>query len=313
MVRRAAHGIATGIGVFAVVAGAVPAFAQDISVAPRLRSGDQFRLEIARVREDASRPQQDGRITTTIDVRVVAVAADRIDLEWTPGVATSATGQIAQDPLLTTAPRALSGMVLRLALSGDGVLTGLTNQADVAPKLQAAVDIVIKGLTEKLPPEQRKGFTDLVAQMLSPAALLESATRDAQMYFGLNGLTLAVGRTLELDMQQPNPLGGALLPALVRIRAESATGDSALFQTTTTYDGAALLRLTRALVEQTGARISDEELAKLPTIDMDENGRYVFDRTLGLMREVVVSRRVVAGAERRTDRWEIRLSKAPDR
>jgi hypothetical protein len=312
MVRRAARGIAAGIGVLAVVAGAVPASAQDLVVAPRLRSGDQFRLEVTRVGENSSRPQQDGRTTTSIDVRVVAASAERIDLEWIPGTA-AAAGQIAQDPLLDGAARLLSGMVLRLTLNGDGAFTGVANQADVAPKLQAAVDSIIKGLADRLAPEQRKGFSDLVAQVLSPTVLLESATREAQMYFGLNGLTLSVGRTVELDVEQPNPLGGAVLPALVRIRAESATDDSALVLTTTTYDGAALLRLTRSLVEQTGARITDEDLKKLPTVDMDENGRYAFDRTLGLMREVVVSRRVVAGAERRTDRWEIRLSKAPDR
>jgi hypothetical protein len=312
MVRRAARGIAAGIGVLAVVAGAVPASAQDLVVAPRLRSGDQFRLEVTRVGENSSRPQQDGRTTTSIDVRVVAASAERIDLEWIPGTA-AAAGQIAQDPLLDGAARLLSGMVLRLTLNGDGAFTGVANQADVAPKLQAAVDSIIKGLADRLAPEQRKGFSDLVAQVLSPTVLLESATREAQMYFGLNGLTLSVGRTVELDVEQPNPLGGAVLPALVRIRAESATDDSALVLTTTTYDGAALLRLTRSLVEQTGARITDEDLKKLPTVDMDENGRYAFDRTLGLMREVVVNRRVVAGAERRTDRWEIRLSKAPDR
>jgi hypothetical protein len=312
MVRRAARGIAAGIGVLAVVAGAVPASAQDLVVAPRLRSGDQFRLEVTRVGENSSRPQQDGRTTTSIDVRVVAASAERIDLEWIPGTA-AAAGQIAQDPLLDGAARLLSGMVLRLTLNGDGAFTGVANQADVAPKLQAAVDSIIKGLADRLAPEQRKGFSDLVAQVLSPTVLLESATREAQMYFGLNGLTLSVGRTVELDVEQPNPLGGAVLPALVRIRAESATDDSALVLTTTTYDGAALLRLTRSLVEQTGARITDEDLKKLPTVDMDENGRYAFDRTLGLMREVVVSRRLVAGAERRTDRWEIRLSKAPDR
>jgi hypothetical protein len=312
MVRRAARGIAAGIGVLAVMVGAVPASAQDLVVAPRLRSGDQFRLEVTRVGENSSRPQQDGRTTTSIDVRVVAASAERIDLEWIPGTA-AAAGQIAQDPLLDGAARLLSGMVLRLTLNGDGAFTGVANQADVAPKLQAAVDSIIKGLADRLAPEQRKGFSDLVAQVLSPTVLLESATREAQMYFGLNGLTLSVGRTVELDVEQPNPLGGAVLPALVRIRAESATDDSALVLTTTTYDGAALLRLTRSLVEQTGARITDEDLKKLPTVDMDENGRYAFDRTLGLMREVVVSRRVVAGAERRTDRWEIRLSKAPDR
>jgi hypothetical protein len=46
---------------------------------------------------------------------------------------------------------------------------------------------------------------------------------------------------------------------------------------------------------------------------MDDDGRFVLDRTVGLMRELVVNRRISAGKDQRLDRWEIRLVREPQR
>jgi hypothetical protein len=54
-------------------------------------------------------------------------------------------------------------------------------------------------------------------------------------------------------------------------------------------------------------------LAQIPPIEMADDGQYVFDRTVGLMREVVVNRRMATGANRRLDGWEIRLVAGPPR
>ena len=115
------------------------------------------------------------------------------------------------------------------------------------------------------------------------------------------------------DLEQPNPLGGGTLPATFRIAAESVTAAVAVFTTNTTYDSAALRRLTEALAEQAGAPIPPGDLAALPPIEMADEGRYVFDRATGLMREVIVTRRITAGASRRVDGWEIRLIGGPQR
>jgi hypothetical protein len=44
---------------------------------------------------------------------------------------------------------------------------------------------------------------------------------------------------------------------------------------------------------------------------MADEGTYLFDREFGLMKEVIVSRRVAAGPTRRLDGWQIRLLKGP--
>jgi hypothetical protein len=87
---------------------------------------------------------------------------------------------------------------------------------------------------------------------------------------------------------------------------ESTTTDTASLKTATTYDAAALKRMTQAIAQQTGT-MSAAEIAALPAMQMTHEGKYLFDRSIGVMREMTVSRRVVASGASRFDGWEIRL------
>jgi hypothetical protein len=292
---------------------AAQAFAQDVTIRPRLRTGDEFRLEIVRTRDDSSRPQQNGRSRTVVDVRVLSAASEGFVVEWAPGETVLDNPQTAQDPLVAAASQALSEIRFRLMLNADGKLAGVANEAEVAPKLQAMLDTVVRNLSARLPAEQRKAFQNVVGQVLSPAALISSATREAEIYFGLNGVVLAAGEAAETDLQLPNPLGGGVIPAKFRVDMKSATADSASLNTTTTYDSAALLRMTQSLARQAGAPVSTNELTKIPPMQMGDDGKYLFDTSVGLMRQVTVNRRLSAGNNRRHDGWEIRLLNGPKR
>jgi hypothetical protein len=292
------------VGLLAI---ATQAYAQDISIVPTLRAGESFQLEVIRIRENSSQPQQNGKSTTRIDVRVLSTNADGSVIEWMPGATVFANPQAAANPLVGFASQALRDIRFHLNLNADGELLGMANQEEVAPKLKTVVDAVVRDLAARMPEEQRKGFLDLIGQILSVDVLIASATRDAATYLGLNGVELAVGQTVVVDIEQPSPLGGGPLPAKFRVQMESATADAASLKTTTTYDGAALLRLTQSLAKQAGAPIRPEELAKLPPMQMADDGTFVFDRKRSLMREVKVNRRIVVGSNRRLDAWEIRL------
>ena len=78
-------------------------------------------------------------------------------------------------------------------------------------------------------------------------------------------------------------------------------------KTTTTYDPAALMRLTQSLLKQAGSPTPPEQFVNLPPMQMSDEGSFVFDRKRGLMSEVKVNRRIVVGSDRRLDAWEIRL------
>jgi hypothetical protein len=288
------------------------ASAQEVAIAPQLRTGDEFRLEVNRTRTNSARPQQDARGTTLVDVRVVSATATGITLEWIPGDTTFDNSAIARDPLMGAASAALKGLRLRINLSADGEFVGLANQDDVQPRLQAAVDIIMNDTIAKVPEDQRKDFRSFISQILSPATLLASVTNDAQTYFGLHGVTIDVGEAVEVNLQQPSPLGGTIA-ARFRIRAESATKESASFSTTTTYDPATLRELTRALIAKAGQAIPPQEADKIPAMEMADDGKFVFDRSAGLMREVIVNRRMTMGGMQRLDGWEIRLLKSPTR
>jgi hypothetical protein len=287
--------------------------AQEIEVVPRLRAGDEFSLKMIRTRENSSRPQHDGKSTTVVVVRVVEATPEGLTLDWTPGPTSFENPKVAGDPVLLAAAAAMRDINLRLNLNAEGEFSGLANEKEILPRLEAGVEVIIRELTNKIPEEQRKNFQSMVAAVLSPALLIASATREAQMYFGLNGASLAVGEAVEVGIEQPNPLGGDPVPARWRVLAESATKTSVVIKTTTTYDSAALMRLTRALLEKGGQVLSEEELAKAPPLTMEDEGQYVFDRKTGLMREAVVKRRLKAGNVQRFDGWEIRLVKAPKR
>lgn len=295
------------------IACARPAQAQDIAIKPLLRAGDQFRLEVTRLRENSARPQLDGKSTTPVDVRVETVTESGSMLAWTSGTTTFENPQLAQNPLLVAAAKAVAGLVLRINLNADGELTGLANEAEVVSKLKATVDAIVSALAAKLPDEQKKPFQAVIGQLLSPAVLIASATRQAQIYFGLNGVAVSAGEAVERSVDQPNPLGSGSIPAMVTISAESATADSATLLTRSSYDPESLRRVTLGFIEQSGKRLPPEALAKLPQIQMDDTGRYVLDRPVGLMREVTVNRRVSAGANQRVDGWEIRLTQPPPR
>jgi hypothetical protein len=297
--------------VMALTIDAGPAVAQDVTIIPKLRASEGFQLEVIRTRENSSRSQQNSRARTLVDVRVVSAGPDGFVIEWVPGDTTLDNPQAAPDPIVGVASQALRDIKFRLNLNVDGELTGVANQAEVAPKLKAVVDAIIRELSARVPDAERKQFLDFMGQVLSADVLIASATRDAGTYFGLNGVSLASSEAVEIDIEQPNPLGGAALPARFSVRMESVTADTASLTTVTTYDGASLVRLTESLAKQAGAPIAPEELAKLPPIEMADEGTHLFDRKVGLMREVVVSRRVTVGPNRRLDAWQIRLLSGP--
>jgi hypothetical protein len=287
------------------------ASAQNVKIAPLLKSGDEFRLEVTRVREDSARPMRNVKSTTPIEVRVVSATADGFALDWAPGESQIESGQV--DPVVLAAANSLRGLQLRLSLNADGEYVGLVNQKEVVAQVQKAVDPILRAVTEKVALQQRAAMQKMLAQALSPAVLIGTVTREAQMYFSMSGVALAVGEIAAVDIEPPNPLGMGVLPATLRITMEAATADSAVLTTETTYDAAALRQMSRALFEQSGTPLPESELAKLPPLQMRDDGRFVVDRKLGVVRELVVNRRIAAGANERLDRWDIRLMRAPER
>ena len=289
------------------------ALAQDVTIAPKLAIGDEFRLALVRTRDNSAQPQQNSTSRTVISVRVTSAGADGYVLDWVPGETVVDNQQLAQNPVVMAAVEAVRGLRFRLTLNADGELTGLANQDEILPKLNSMMDPIVQQILAGIPDDERAAMVGFMNQVLSPEVLVSSATREAGIYFGLNGVSLASGEVAEIELQQPSPFGGGVIPGIFRVRMDSITTNSVSLTTETTYDSTALLRLTESLIKQAGKPIPPSELAKVPPIDMNDDGTFVFDRTVGLMREVTMIRRVVAGTNQRLDRWEMRLLDGPKR
>jgi hypothetical protein len=289
------------------------AVVQDIDIRPKLVQGDKFRLEVTRTRRDSSRPQMNASGRTIVDAQVVSAGADGFVLDWVPGDTTFDNPQILQDPTMAAAVRAGKGMRYRIALGPDGDFDRLLNEAEVRPKIQTMVGTIISELANQLPAAQRKNFQDMIGQLLSPEALMASATQDAQIYWGLYGAALAAGESISANIEQPSPMGGGPIPATFRVSMDSATGSAATITTTTTYDKDVLLKMTLDLAQRAGANLPPEEVAKMPSMQMADDGKYEFDRANGLMRKIAVNRRITAGVQDRLDAWVITLVEAPKR
>ena len=71
--------------------------------------------------------------------------------------------------LVVASSEAVADIVLRISVSPDGEVTGLLNQKEVLTKLQPAIDVVVRTLLERVPPEERAGRR--TAKALSSALL----------------------------------------------------------------------------------------------------------------------------------------------
>jgi len=294
----------------------VCALAQEIELRPQLRAGDAFELEYVRAREDSRRPQMSGSSRTPVHVRVLEAGPKGFVLDWRQGATAFDNPEIVKNPIAAAAANAVKDMRLEAVLGPDGAFQRLRNEAEVLPKLQSMLDGMLAAFGQQLPdPTQRQTVENLIRRLMSPRTLLSSATHDLQTYFGLHGAKLTKGETVETLIEQPSPLGSGTIPAAFRLTLESMDAHEAKILSATEYDGRALSALTAQLLAQAASGAANTPPPVQPrAVEMSDSGRYVYSRAFGIMSEVVVTRRIVAGdALNRTDGWEIRLVKRPER
>src|SRR5687767_7591668 len=106
-VRRSTLVASLLVGLFAT---AGPASSQEVSILPNLRADDSFQLDVIRIRENSAQPQQNGKSTTRVDVRVLSTNDEGSVIEWVPGTTVFDNPQVALNPLVGSAAQALRGI-----------------------------------------------------------------------------------------------------------------------------------------------------------------------------------------------------------
>lgn len=287
-------------------------WAQELTLRPSLRVGDSFELELVRVREDSRRPQANGKSRTVVRVRVLEAGPKGFVLEWQQGATAFDNPEIVKNPIAAAAANAVKDMSIEAILGSDGEYVGLRNQAEVAGKLQSMLDGMLSSIGKQLrDPSQRQTVETLARRLMSPEFLLSAAASDVQTYFGLHGAVLVKGKSVETAIQQPSPLGSGTVPATFRVTLESLDAHEANLSSDTAYDPRALAALTKQLAAQAAPGATSTPLS---TVEMTDSGRYIYNRAFGLMNELAITRRIVAGeGATRVDGREIRLLTRPNR
>ena len=290
---------------------AASSISQEVVLRPRLVAGDEFRIEVSQTREDSTNPQSNYTSKTPVTIKVLSATARGFIVEWRPN-RTSLEGPGAKiDPALITATQLIGDVSVKLALSADGEFERVENEAELLPKFQSLIDVLVRENAKTMPAEQADRFRAFIKEMLSPAVLVAIISKDAQTYLSMYGVALARGESVEARLEQPNPFGGDPIPAVLKLRMSEVTADTATLDATTTFDPAVLAKVTLGLLEKAGQKAPDE-VTKLP-FELIDTSKVVFDRKIGLISEVTVTRGITFGPAKRTERWLITLVTPPKR
>lgn len=287
-------------------------WAQALTLRPSLQVGDEFEIEFIRSREDARRPQTNGKSRTVVHVRVLEASPKGFVLDWRQGATSVTNPEIVKNPVAAAAANAVKDLRLEVVLDPNGSFAGLRNQAEVTAKLQSVIENLLASFRQQLPDaQQRQAVEALVHRLMAPPVLLAAASGDVQTYFGLHGAIVTKGKPVENSIHQASPLGAGTIPATFRVALESLDAHNANLTSTTTYDPRALAALTKQLLAQAPPGTVP---TPFPTLEMSDTGRYVYNRSFGLMNEINITRRVTADeGNTRLDGREIRLLTRPAR
>ena len=286
--------------------------AQEVEIVPRFVAGAEFRLEVTRSTENSERPKSNYSISRTVDVRVVSVNRDGAVLEWKPRPSILERLAALADPSTAMAFQIVGQVPFTLLLDGDGALEGFGDEAALGQRLVVARDAMLKKTFDGLKPEEIKKADDLMQRVLSPANLIDLATRDAQVYAAVHGVALAAGESVEVDIEQPNPFGGKPMPAKVRIQMASVAPAAATVAMSITYAPEGFRDVMMSLMGDIAPAKIQEEMQKTK-LALTEEGTYVFDRKLRLVRDVTYTRKTNIDAHSKIEKWVIRLVNEPKR
>ncbi len=287
---------------FAVLS-ALSGYSQTLSAKPHFTVGDQFTVELSHVRSNSTRPESNAKARNLNQVKVIETGPAGSLLEWVEGPVEYDDPSQVGNPVVTGASKALDNLRLMIKLNTAGEFVQLDNESVVTKQLLTVAENVVKSVTAEAAADQRAGLEVVVRQMMQPAALLSSATRDIQMYFTLSGSQVETGKPSETTIHLPNPISGTPVAAKLRVTADSAD----TFTVRTIFDRAEVQAAMNELIAKAAPGTD------VPLIDVQDTGKYILHPASGLMQSVTYTRKVKAGPQTRTDEWQFKLVTPPKR
>ena len=247
--------------------------AQQISTVPSYLPGRQYELRLMMSTEDVRDTPPRKTYETPVTLRVIRTSTAGTDLDWIAGKSVGASAAERADPILEMAERIFENLHLRVHLDAAGRYQGLGNEVELKEKIQEFILLLVPQTTAKIAdPAERRRVADAMAKVLTPQAMLSAARKEIDLYFGLSGLPLDVGKPLRIKSSVMNPFGerGTLEGEMeiTPMEADSARGE-------------AIIEFRQEFDPQ--AASGTAPLAKLTLTD---SGEYLLDMSSGRVKRV---------------------------
>jgi hypothetical protein len=285
--------------------------AQPVSFAARLKQGDVLSLSVKRSRED-SRVAQKGMFITPVKANVLESGPAGMVVDWIPGDPSADPPEALSNPLVRASMATLAGIHFEVKLSPEGEYQGLRNEVDVQTKLQGAVEGMIAQVSARLTNEATKTqFRNTANRLLAPRNLLNSATRDIQLYFSLGGGEFDRKKPVKVPVKTANPLGGAPIKSEIEysVQSYSEQHGTAKLRMVQSFDPTALKdSIARLMPAQPAVPPPGQPAPEVPAFIFQDEADYVVDLARGLARSIDHKRIIDASpAVRRLDNTVITL------
>lgn len=256
------------------------ASAQTFAVVPKVSVGQQFKIEITKTREDA-RPGRGNQGRSDVFLKFIEANEKGSVADWAVGKSVLLTDVPAsQRALFDAMSKSVEGIHLELQFDAEGAFTDLRNADEVAGQLTKMTALVIEEITKAIPDSQRDAFVGQMTRILTPSALIASATKEVQLLFNLSGAELKIGERSTTNLESPNPFGGeGILPSVFEVSLEKLTGTEAHVSTVQKHDGKALVAMFAKLM-------SNLPQGEMPQLEAIDTGEFVFDAATKLPKRV---------------------------
>jgi hypothetical protein len=226
--------------------------------------------------------------TSTINIEVIEASSEGFILGYTlTSIELPSSGDLEANERARQIAELTVGLTFEIEVSDFATMEGIRNFDEVAPAIEASVQVVLETVRQDSDPEEFAAFEAAFGQILSAYAteegVLTSGVPHMSFFLMPFGWDIETAALYEVDNELPNPLGGPAIPALAYIEvndSDEAEGEI-IFTWTQELSGpeaeAALLETMRALIAQLGG--DEPTLEDIRGITRQDDGEFVIDTT----------------------------------
>lgn len=270
--------------------------AQTITVRPNVKAGDTINLTLTKTlkRERPNQPAIDGSSETPIVLTVLEATSEGYVIRWVTGRTRIISTTQMVDPVAQQMIDLAQGVPFEIQLEANGRFRQLRNYDQAKAQLERALAVVLETVPEET---QRNRLREGVSRMFASRQVMEqTALREAMVYLYPFGRTLQAGKPEVQALMVRTPFDKDPIPAVLTISllAHEPSSGMARMKWSQELDpaaaAAAVRRMAEGVLRQSGKELPEN--AKLPTLDVTDEGIAEIATASGFAKSVEYERRV---------------------